>query len=372
MIWALRRPAGPGLPARRDRGPHDAVGRGAPALRRAVAACTRWRIPNCRAYDPAFAYEVGVLVRDGIRRMYGPEPEDCFYYLTLYNENYVQPPMPEGVEDGIVRGMYRFQPAAGEHPHRAQILASGPMVAGGARRAEDARRALRRRRRRVERSRLEAAPRRRARCERWNRLHPKEPPRTPYVTELLADTDGPVVAVTDWVQVGARLHRPVRARSPTSCSAPTATASPTCAPRCGATSRSTPPTWWSACSTASRRPATSRPRSWPRRSRRYEIDPDSADPRTRLTCRRRRGCPRPGAHRLQVVVRVPVVFFVFELVVEVVVVSALVAVGAFAQIREGAGAFPEQPVVVALLELRASRKRRARPFLGTSSPAWKS
>ncbi len=156
--------------------------------------------PNCRAYDPAFAFEVGVLVRDGIRRMYGPEPEDCFYYVTLYNENYVQPPMPEGVEDGIVRGMYRFQPAVGEHPHHAQILASGPMVLealaaqkvlaeqydvgadvwsvpGWKQLRDDA---------------LE--------CERWNRLHPEEPPRTPYVTELLADTDGPVVAVTDWVR----------------------------------------------------------------------------------------------------------------------------------------------------------------------------
>ena len=84
--------------------------------------------PNLRAYDPAFAYEVAVIVRDGIRRMYGPEPEDCFYYLTLYNENYVQPPMPEGVEDGILRGIYRYRAADAERTHRAQILASGPMV----------------------------------------------------------------------------------------------------------------------------------------------------------------------------------------------------------------------------------------------------
>jgi pyruvate dehydrogenase E1 component len=156
--------------------------------------------PNCRAYDPAFAYEVGVLVRDGIRRMYGPDPEDCFYYLTLYNENYVQPAMPEGVEDGIVRGMYLLKPAAGEHPHRAQILASGPMVLqaleaqemlaehfdvgadvwsvpGWKQLRDDA---------------LE--------CERWNRLHPAEAPRTPYVTERLAESAGPVVAVSDWVR----------------------------------------------------------------------------------------------------------------------------------------------------------------------------
>ena len=68
--------------------------------------------PNCRAYDPAFAYEMAVIVRDGIERMYGPEPEDCFYYLTLYNENYSMPAMAEGVEEGIVRGLYRFRAGA--------------------------------------------------------------------------------------------------------------------------------------------------------------------------------------------------------------------------------------------------------------------
>jgi len=156
--------------------------------------------PNCRAYDPAFAYEVGVLVRDGIRRMYGPEPEDCYYYVTLYNENYVQPPMPEGVEDGIVKGMYLLQPAVGEFSHRAQILASGPMV----REALAAQQMLAEHYdvgadvwsvpgwKQLRDDALE--------CDRWNRLHPSEPPRTPYVTEVLAESAGPVVAVTDWVR----------------------------------------------------------------------------------------------------------------------------------------------------------------------------
>jgi pyruvate dehydrogenase E1 component len=156
--------------------------------------------PNCRAYDPAFAYEVGVLVRDGIRRMYGPEPEDCFYYLTLYNENYPQPPMPEGVEDGIVRGMYRLRAATDDHAHRAQILASGPMVL----QALEAQQMLAEQYdvaadvwsvpgwKQLRDDALE--------CERWNRLHPSESPRTPYVTEMLAETAGPVVAVTDWVR----------------------------------------------------------------------------------------------------------------------------------------------------------------------------
>jgi pyruvate dehydrogenase E1 component len=160
--------------------------------------------PNCRAYDPAFAYEVGVLVRDGIRRMYGPEPEDCFYYVTLYNENYVQPPMPEGVEDGIVRGMYLLKSAVGDHTpertHRAQILASGPMVL----QALEAQEMLAEQYdvaadvwsvpgwKQLRDDALE--------CERWNRLHPAEPPHTPYVTESLNDAPGPIVAVSDWVR----------------------------------------------------------------------------------------------------------------------------------------------------------------------------
>ncbi|HEX5095227.1 MAG TPA: pyruvate dehydrogenase (acetyl-transferring), homodimeric type, partial [Acidimicrobiia bacterium] len=156
--------------------------------------------PNCRAYDPAFAYEVAVLVREGIRRMYGPEPEDCFYYLSLYNENYSQPAMPEGVEEGIVRGMYLYRAAEGEHEHRAQILASGPMVL----QALDAQRML------ADdhnvgadvwsvpgwkQLRDDAID-----CERWNRLHPNDAPRTPYVTEQLDATQGPIVGVSDWVK----------------------------------------------------------------------------------------------------------------------------------------------------------------------------
>ncbi|HET9729879.1 MAG TPA: pyruvate dehydrogenase (acetyl-transferring), homodimeric type [Acidimicrobiia bacterium] len=156
--------------------------------------------PNCRAYDPAYAYEVGVLVRDGIRRMYGPEPEDCFYYVALYNENYVQQPMPEGVEDGIVRGMYKLRAAPEGKTHRAQILASGPMVL----QALEAQQQL------AEHHDVAAdvwsVPGwKQLRddgidCERWNRLHPDSPPRTPFVTEQLVGSEGPIVAVSDWVR----------------------------------------------------------------------------------------------------------------------------------------------------------------------------
>ncbi|HEU5302340.1 MAG TPA: pyruvate dehydrogenase (acetyl-transferring), homodimeric type [Acidimicrobiia bacterium] len=162
-------------------------------------------VPNCRAYDPAFAYEVAVLVRDGIARMYGDDPEDVFYYLTLYNENYPMPAMPDAalegvdVEDGIIRGLYRYQvgpPAT----HRAQILASGTAM----RAALDAQTVL------AEEFDVSAdvwsatsyklLREDALSVERWNRLHPTEAPRVSYVAERLAVTEGPVVAVTDFMK----------------------------------------------------------------------------------------------------------------------------------------------------------------------------
>jgi pyruvate dehydrogenase E1 component len=159
--------------------------------------------PNCRAYDPAFAYEMAVIVRDGIERMYGSDPEDCFYYITLYNENYSMPAMPEGVEDGIVRGLYRYQRSkvAGDNGVKpAQVLASGTAMLAALEAQEilaeeygvaadvwsaTSYKALR-----------EDA----LSTERWNRLHPTDPARTPYVSEVLSDADGPVVAVSDFMK----------------------------------------------------------------------------------------------------------------------------------------------------------------------------
>ncbi len=158
-------------------------------------------MPNCRAYDPAFAYEMAVIVRDGITHMYGDEQADCFYYLTLYNENYTMPPMPEGAEEGIVRGLYRYRPAPGEQTHRAQLLGSGTAL----RAAVLAQQLL------LEEHDVAAdvwsAPsykllREEAlSIERWNRLHPTERARVPYVTEQLGPTEGPIVAVTDFMKM---------------------------------------------------------------------------------------------------------------------------------------------------------------------------
>jgi len=167
-------------------------------------------LPNVAAYDPSFAYEVSLIVREGIRRMVGPHPEDVMYYLTLYNENYVQPPLPEGqagerVAEGVIRGIYRFaeRPEAAEPRdgrRRATLLFSGSAWSAAMEAREilsadygvDAEawsvtsyKALR-----------EDA----LSAERWNRLHPGEPHRTPHVTEVLSRADGPVVAVTDFMK----------------------------------------------------------------------------------------------------------------------------------------------------------------------------
>jgi len=165
-------------------------------------------VPNLCAYDLAFAYEVATVISDGLERMYGDAPEDRFYYLTLYNENYQMPPMPEGVRDGIIRGLYRFAPAPTEAApgrddpprRRATICFSG--TAYGA--ALEAVRLL------AEQHDVAAelwsvtsykALREDAlSVERWNRLHPGQPPRTPHVTEALSTTEGPVVAVTDFMK----------------------------------------------------------------------------------------------------------------------------------------------------------------------------
>ncbi len=163
-------------------------------------------VPNCRAYDPAFAYEVAVIVRDGIRRMYGPDPQDCFYYLTLYNENYLMPALPPGDEviDGIIRGLYKYRGTINGGGARAQLLGSGPMLLA-ALEAQDMLAADWNIATDVWSATSYKLLREDAlECERWNRLHPDATPRVPFVhAQLGADGGGdgaplPVVAVTDF------------------------------------------------------------------------------------------------------------------------------------------------------------------------------
>jgi len=157
-------------------------------------------VPNVAAYDPAFAYEVAVVIEDGLHRMYGEDPDDVFYYLTLYNEQYPMPAMPEGAEEGIRKGLYRFAPAPEGPRRRATVLFSG--TAQGA--AREAQRLLAKNHDvAVE---LWSAPSYKAlredalAVERWNRLHPTDKPRTPYVTDALSEAEGPFVAVTDYMK----------------------------------------------------------------------------------------------------------------------------------------------------------------------------
>jgi pyruvate dehydrogenase E1 component len=161
-------------------------------------------VPPCQAYDPAFAYEVATLVQTGIERMYGgthPSP-DVFYYLTLYNENQPMPAMPEGLDpEHVVRGLYRWAPAPEGHGRRATVLFSGS-ANGAAREAA----ALLAEHYDVgvelwSATSYKALREEALHTERWNRMHPSQPARTPLVTELLAGTEGPIVAVTDFMKI---------------------------------------------------------------------------------------------------------------------------------------------------------------------------
>ncbi len=166
-------------------------------------------VPNCISYDPTFSYEVAVIIQNGLKRML-TDQEDVFFYLTLLNENYEHPPMPEGVEDGIVKGMYLFREAAKDAKgHKVQLMGSGSIlrevIAAAdllrddwgvpadiwsvtsftelAREAHDA--------------------------ERWNLLHPTETPRVPYVKQKISERgEGPVIASTDYMKLYADQIRP--------------------------------------------------------------------------------------------------------------------------------------------------------------------
>jgi pyruvate dehydrogenase E1 component len=155
-------------------------------------------VPTCLSYDPAYVYELAVILQDGIRRMY-QEGEDVFYYITMYNEDYAMPAMPEGVREGIVRGIYRFQPAAAGNAV-AQLFGSGPILNEVVRAqgilaekygvqtdvwSVTSYNELRR----------EALG-----VERWNRLHPGQPEKVPYVLQTLQGAEGPIIAASDYMK----------------------------------------------------------------------------------------------------------------------------------------------------------------------------
>ncbi len=157
-------------------------------------------VPALLTYDPALAYEIAVIVRDGLRRMY-QRGEDLFYYLTLYNENHEMPAMPAGVEEGILKGLYKFRRAEAGHKLRAHLFGSGPLLFEALRAQEIL----------AERYHVAADVwsatsynllRREAQAvQRWNLLHPEEKPRKSYIESLLEPEDGVFVAVSDYMKI---------------------------------------------------------------------------------------------------------------------------------------------------------------------------
>jgi pyruvate dehydrogenase E1 component len=158
-------------------------------------------VPNCVSYDPAFAFELALIIKDGIRRMY-VDGESIFYYLTVMNEQYAMPPMPEGAAEGILKGLYKFRPAGmPKAKARAQLFGSGAILPEVVKAQE------------VLESQYGIGAdvwsvtsytelyREGHACDRWNMLHPGEPARVPYVTQCLKDAPGVLVAASDYLKV---------------------------------------------------------------------------------------------------------------------------------------------------------------------------
>jgi pyruvate dehydrogenase E1 component len=156
-------------------------------------------VPNLFAYDPAFGYEIAVIIQDGMRRMY-QQGEDVFYYLTLYNENYEMPAMPSGVEEGILRGLYKFRAGAKGKQHKAHIFGSGPLIRSALRAQE-----ILAEKYDVSADVWSATSYKRLRTEalaarRWSMLHPTAAPRKSYLESVLEKEHGVFVAVSDYMK----------------------------------------------------------------------------------------------------------------------------------------------------------------------------
>ncbi|NWO04646.1 MAG: pyruvate dehydrogenase (acetyl-transferring), homodimeric type, partial [Alteromonadaceae bacterium] len=160
-------------------------------------------IPNCKAYDPAFGYEMAVVIREGMKEMF-EDNKNVFYYLTIENEFYEQPAMPDGCEEGIIKGMYHFdavEAKGGKKAPRVQLLGAGAIfneVSAAAQMlkddwgvASDV----------WSVTSFNELARDGQHVERWNHLHPDDKPRKAYVTQMLEDRKGPVVSSTDYIKL---------------------------------------------------------------------------------------------------------------------------------------------------------------------------
>lgn len=164
-------------------------------------------IPNCKSYDATFSYELAVIVQNGIKRMF-EDKENCFYYLTTMNENYVQPAMPEGVEEGIVKGMYRFSSATDKDAElKVTLMGAGTIfneVTAAAKILQE--------KYQVDAdiwslTSINELVREGQDVDRWNMLHPTKKGRIPYITEQLGNSSDPVIVATDYMKAYAEQMR---------------------------------------------------------------------------------------------------------------------------------------------------------------------
>jgi pyruvate dehydrogenase E1 component len=167
-------------------------------------------IPNCRSYDPTYGYEVATIIQDGLRRML-TDQEDVYYYITLLNENYPHPAMPEGARDGILRGMYLLRnggETAGKNEPRVQLFGSGAILREVLAAAELLENEWSVRSDVWSVTSFNELQRDGVAARRWNLLHPQEPPRRSFVEESLRDRPGPGIGATDYIHTFAEQIRP--------------------------------------------------------------------------------------------------------------------------------------------------------------------
>ncbi|WPL17930.1 Pyruvate dehydrogenase E1 component [Thiorhodovibrio winogradskyi] len=174
-----------------------------------LAAAT---IPNCVSYDPAYAYELAIIVQDGLRRMY-QDKENVFYYITVMNENYPQPALPKGAEDGIKRGLYPVRETSpAPDTAQVQLLGSGTILREVLAAGDLLERDFGIQAQVWSATSFNELRRDGLDCERWNRLHPEETPRQSFVEQQLGATTGPIVAATDYMRAYADQIRPYLTR----------------------------------------------------------------------------------------------------------------------------------------------------------------
>jgi len=157
-------------------------------------------LPTLYVYDPAFAYEIALIICEGMRRMFQAD-EEILYYLCLYNEDYPMPPMPAGVEEGVIKGLYKFKAGPQGPAHKAHLLGSGTIIQSALRAQE-----ILAARFDVSADVWSATSYKNLRnqallAERWNRLHPAEPPKIPHVRKILESESGPFIALSDYIKM---------------------------------------------------------------------------------------------------------------------------------------------------------------------------